>query len=106
MISEFKYINATAASTNTIFTASGTALGQGSFTLERLLICNTDSTDITVRVSLEDGSNTIHILYDTVIPIGVTLDVLDGIPLVYDSFNLVKIITGSGHTADVIANRF
>ena len=106
MISEFKYINATAASTNTIFFASGTALGEASSTIERLLICNTDSTNITVRVSLEDGSNVTHLLYDTVIPVGVTLDVLDGIPLVYDSFNLVKIITGSGHTADVIANRF
>ena len=48
-------------------------------TIERLLICNTDSTDITVDLWLDDGTNEFMMLDGTTIPVGVTLDFLNGI---------------------------
>ena len=110
-VSEFKYISVGGGATETLFTASidpATAdprLQINSTTLERVLICNTDSEDITIRLQLDDGTDTYHILKGITVPLGTTLDVLNGIPFVYDSRYSVKIITGSGLTCDVLASK-
>tara|TARA_Y100000004_G_scaffold162312_1_gene190954 strand:- start:624 stop:965 length:342 start_codon:yes stop_codon:yes gene_type:complete len=110
-VSEFKYVSVGEGATETLFAATinpateDPGLQINSSTLERVLICNTDSEDIGVRLVLDDGTNTYHILKSITIPLGTTLDVLNGIPFVYDSRYSVKIITGSGHTCDVLASK-
>tara|TARA_R110002073_G_scaffold54222_3_gene139677 strand:- start:3994 stop:4386 length:393 start_codon:yes stop_codon:yes gene_type:complete len=54
--------------------------------LSRLLICNTDNTDITVLLYLKDSSNvTTHLLQGTLIPTSCTLDFNNGIPVEFNS---------------------
>jgi hypothetical protein len=54
--------------------------------LSRLLICNTDNTDITVLLYLKDSSDVItHLLYSTLIPVKCTLDFNNGIPVEFNS---------------------
>ena len=77
------------------------------FTIERLLICNTDSTDITVSLYLDDGSDQFYLLKVTTIPTAVTLDFLNGIPFQYQSSYAVKLVLGdAAYTADIIFNQY
>jgi|TARA_R110002020_G_scaffold181483_2_gene376526 hypothetical protein len=77
------------------------------YTIERLLICNTDTTAVTVSLYLDDGAGeTIYLLKNTNIPIGVTLDFLNGIPLSYESkYNLAIVLGDAAFTADVMFNQ-
>mgnify|MGYP003148920600 CR=1 FL=1 len=75
-------------------------------TIERLLICNTDSTDIEVSVYLEDASTDFYIIRNTIIPVGTSLDVLHGIPFQYQESYGVKLVLGNAaYTADIIFNQ-
>ena len=110
-ISEFKYISVGGGSTEILFAATidpateDPGLQINSSTLERVLICNTDTEDINIRLLLDDGTNTYHILRGVIIPVSTTLDVLNGIPFVYDSRYSVKITTSGGHVCDVLASK-
>ena len=110
-VSEFKYVSVAAASTETLFeksvdpAVSDPDLQLQSSILERVLICNTDTEDITVALKLDDGTDTFHILRTVTIPLGTTLDVLNGIPFVYDPRFRIQITTGTGHTCDVLASK-
>lgn len=54
--------------------------------LSRLLICNTDNTDITVLLYLKDSSDVItHLLHSTLVPVKCTLDFNNGIPVEFNS---------------------
>ena len=77
------------------------------YTVERLLICNTDSTDITVSLYLDDGSDQFYLLKTTTIPVGVTLDFLNGVPLQYQASYGLKLALGdAAYTADIIFNQY
>ena len=108
-ISEFKYVSVGAASTEVLFFESvqntDPDLQINSSTLERVLICNTDSEDIKIHLSLYDGTSTFYIIRDVTIPQSTTLDVLNGVPFVYDSRFRVSLTTGTGHICDVLASK-
>ncbi len=71
--------------------------------LDRLFICNTDNTDITVLLYLKDSSDVItHLLYSTLIPTSCTLDFNNGIPVEFDSDMKLCIKLGdAGYVAEV-----
>ena len=71
-----------------------------------LLICNTDTTAITVSLWLEtSGAATKYILKSVEIESGYTLDVFDGIPFIYDDNYKLNISLGhSDYVAEVIMN--
>ena len=72
--------------------------------LKRLFICNTDNTDITVNLWLDDETNEFYLLKGLTIKQGTTLDFNDGIPFDLDTVNNLKLNLGdAGHTADVTA---
>ena len=76
-----------------------------SFTIERLLICNTDNEDITVNLYLDNDVNTYYLLYNTTIPAGTTLDFLNGVPMVYDSTYSLKFVHAAGtYRANIVTN--
>ena len=76
------------------------------YVVERLLICNTDTTDIKVNLWLDDGAgNTPYILKEIIIPIGATLDFLNGIPFSFKASHRLSLqLTDAAYTADVICN--
>jgi hypothetical protein len=77
------------------------------YTVDRLLICNTDSTNITATVRLNDGTDTFQIAHNVTIPIGITLDVFRGIPFQYEKSYALEVILGNaGYTADIIFNQY
>ena len=108
-ISDFKYVSvgegATVILFDTVLGDTDPELQIQSSTLERVLICNTDSEDITVDLTVNDGTDTFYILKSTSIPQSTTLDVLDGVPFIYDSRFRVSITTGSGNICDVLASK-
>ena len=59
--------------------------------LKRLFICNTDSTDITVNLWLDDEINEYYLLKGLTIKQGTTLDFNDGIPFDLDTVNNLKL---------------
>tara|TARA_R100000234_G_scaffold96682_1_gene64991 strand:- start:241 stop:615 length:375 start_codon:yes stop_codon:yes gene_type:complete len=70
--------------------------------LKRLFICNTDSTDITVNLWLDDEINEYYLLKGLTIKQGTTLDFNDGIPYIFDNRYSLKLNLGdAGHTADI-----
>ena len=75
-------------------------------TIDRLLICNTDTTAVTVSLYLDNGAGTTYkLLHLTSIPVGVTLDFLNGVPITYGSKYKLDIVLGNAaYTADVICN--
>jgi hypothetical protein len=77
------------------------------YTIERLLICNTDTEDITVNLYLDDGSEDFYLLKATSVPQAMTLDFLNGIPFHYRASYALKLsIAASGTpTADIIFNQ-
>ena len=108
-ISDFTYASVGEGATVTLFNndsgSTDPELQIQSSTLERVLICNTDSEDITVDLAVTDGTDTFYILKSTSIPQNTTLDVLDGVPFIYDSRFRVYIVTGSGNICDVLASK-
>tara|TARA_R100000655_G_scaffold6472_1_gene18482 strand:- start:3598 stop:3939 length:342 start_codon:yes stop_codon:yes gene_type:complete len=110
-VSEFKYVSVGEGATEALFTASidpasaDPKLQIYSSTLERVLICNTDNEDITITLTITDGTNSFNILQGCTIPTSTTLDVLNGVPFVYDARYRVNITTGAGHTCDVLASK-
>ena len=72
----------------------------------RLLICNTDTTAITVNLFLTNaGGDTYYILKGIEIESGYTLDVFEGEPFVYDdTFRLVFTLGTTDYAADIIMN--
>ena len=90
-VSEFKYISLGGGARETLFTASidpATAdprLQINSSTLERVLICNTDSEDITIRLQLDDGTDTYPALGTR--NTGETVGFLGGFDLLLNKYN-------------------
>jgi hypothetical protein len=110
-VSEFKYVSVAAGTTETLFNASinpATADPEVqiySSTLERVLICNTDNEDIAITLTITDGTDSFNILQGCVIPTSTTLDVLNGVPFIYDARYRINITTAAGHTCDVLASK-
>jgi hypothetical protein len=103
MIFNHKNVSGTGTQTLSAATADSTQV----YTVERLLICNTDTTDITVTVNLNDGSDTFALLSDTTIPVGVTLDMFHGLPFQYERSYAFEVILGdAAYTADIIFNQY
>ena len=70
--------------------------------LKRLFICNTDSTDITVNLWLDDETDEFYLLKTLTIKQGTTLDFNDGIPYMFNNRYSLKLNLGdAGHTADI-----
>jgi hypothetical protein len=103
MIFNHKRISGTAVQTLSAAVASSVNVN----TIERLLICNTDTTDIVVTVYLDNGSGGVYnLLYNSTIPVGTSLDVLHGIPFQYEESYAVKLeLDDAAYTADVIFNQ-
>ena len=103
----FKYITITSSGGDEKTLSTALADSTKVNTVDRLLICNTDNTDITVNLWLDDGSDEFYMLKTTTIPVGVTLDFLDGIPFQYQaSYGVLLSLGGVGYTADVIFNQY
>ena len=107
MIFNHKRITSSGTATQTLSSAEH-ASSQKVFTVERLLVCNTDNTDITVNLWLYTGSAIDgYILQGTTVPVGTTLDVFQGIPFSYAASNALLLSLGdAGYTADIIFNRY
>tara|TARA_R110001583_G_scaffold109576_2_gene258378 strand:- start:152 stop:475 length:324 start_codon:yes stop_codon:yes gene_type:complete len=107
MIFNHQRITSAGTDTKTLSTAEHGS-SEKLFTVERLLVSNTDSTDVTVNLWLYDGSAIVgYILKATTVPVGTTLDVFDGVPFSYPANNSLLLNLGdAGHTADVIFNRY
>jgi hypothetical protein len=75
------------------------------YIVERLLICNIDTEDITVDLWLDDGSDQYYLL--RTVPQKMTLDFLNGTPFKYEASYGLKIrLAASGTpTADIIFNQ-
>ena len=104
---EFKYANLTDAGDTTLKAQSETATGRSFVRVDKILICNTDSTEVEVDLYLYDASispNTVKILDGAVLSKKQTLDVFEGTPFEYDAAYDLKAGVGSGHTADIICN--
>jgi hypothetical protein len=99
----FKYVSLSGTGTETL---SALKTKNHSKKVTRLLICNTDTTAITVSLWLEtSGAATKYILKSVEIESGYTLDVFDGIPFIYDDNYKLNISLGhSDYVADVIMN--
>ena len=55
------------------------------YTVERLMVCNVDTSPSAIDLYLYDGSTTYYILDGVDIPAGQTLDVFNGIPFKYEA---------------------
>ena len=103
---EFIYKNLTDAGV-TIKAQSEEAMGRDFNRINKLLICNTDTTEIEIDIFLYDASitpNTVKILDGVILSKKQTLDVFEGTPFEYDAAYDLKADAGSGHTADIICN--
>ena len=100
----FKYLNVNGTTAEQILSAT-TSDGRTK-TVFKLLICNTDTTAITVNLYLKNaGGDTYYILKTIEIDIGYTLDVFEGKPFVYDdAFKLTFTLGHTDYTADIIMN--
>lgn len=104
---EFNYRSITSSGNTPVVIADSVADSTDSFSIERLLICNTDSTAITASVYLNDGVTDYYLLKNITIPVGATLDFLNGIPFTYQANNRVYVVLGdAGYTADIIFNHY
>ena len=104
----FNHTRITSSGTATQTLSSAIADSEKIYTVERLLVCNTDTTDITVNLWLYTGSAIDgYILKGTTVPLGTTLDVFQGIPFSYAATNNLLLSLGdAGYTADIIFNRY
>jgi len=100
----FKYLNVNATTAAQVL--SGNTDDGKTKKIFRLLICNTDTTAITVNLYLTNpGGDTYYILKNIEIASGYTLDVFEGEPFVYDdAFRLVYANGHTDYTADIIMN--
>jgi len=100
----FKYLNVSGTTVSQIL-STNTDDGKTK-KIFRLLICNTDTTAITVNLFLQNaGGDTYYILKTIEIESGYTLDVFEGEPFVYDdTFRLVFTLGHTDYAADIIMN--
>ncbi len=101
----YNYINVSGTGVQALRAASTNT--SESHTVERLLICNTDTTDIAVNLYLQKDADIHYLLKSCSIPVGVTLDFLNGIPFTYNAdyvFNFS--LTDAAYTADIIFNGY
>ena len=103
---DFKYINISSTGTTEQVLSAAVADSDDVYVIERLLICNTDTTVIKVNLWLDDGSGSApYILKAVEIPVEATLDFLNGIPFNFKaSHKLALNLTDNAYTADVICN--
>ena len=67
-----------------------------------ITVANVHTAQITVEVYINDGSNDIHIVKDAPIPVGGSLQVLDGgAKVVVQSSDALKVISDTASSADV-----
>ena len=103
----FNHQSITSSGTDTITLVAAVSNSVKESTIERLLVCNTDSTDITLNLWLDDGSDQYYLAKLVSIPQAQTLDFLNGIPFRYQESYAIKASLGSaGHTADIIFNQY
>ena len=100
----FKYLNVSATTAEQVLSVA-TSDGKTKKVF-RLLICNTDTTAITVNLYLKNaGADTYYILKSIEIESGYTLDVFEGEPFVYDdAFKLIFTLGHTDYAADIIMN--
>tara|TARA_R110002020_G_scaffold222634_1_gene431542 strand:+ start:26 stop:343 length:318 start_codon:yes stop_codon:yes gene_type:complete len=102
----FNHITITSSGTDEKTLSAAVAESGKINTIERLLICNTDSTDITVNLWLDDGSNEFELLHLVTVPQGMTLDFLNGVPFQYaEKYGVLLNLGDAGFTADIIFNQ-
>ena len=102
----FTYITITSSGTAEKTLSTALAGSTKVNTVDRLLICNTDTTDITVNLWLDNGSAEFEILHLTTVPKGMTLDVLHGVPFSYDAtYGLLLNLGDAGYIADIVFNQ-
>ena len=101
---EFKYLNVSGTGIQTL--SAAVTDSDDVYVVERLLICNTDTTAISVDLWLDDGAgNAPYILDGVEIPVGVTLDFLNGIPFSFKASHRLSLqLTDAAYEADVICN--
>lgn len=103
----FNHQNITSSGDSTLVLSAAIAHSEKEFTVERLLVCNTDSTDITFNLWLDDNADQYYLAKAVTIPQNQTLDFLNGIPFRYQaSYGLKMSLGAAGDTADVIFNQF
>ena len=67
-----------------------------------ITVANVHTAQITVEVYINDGSNDIHIVKDAPIPVGSTLQILDGgAKIVLESGDALKVKSSVNSSADV-----
>tara|TARA_R100000900_G_C3235305_1_gene143993 strand:- start:39 stop:356 length:318 start_codon:yes stop_codon:yes gene_type:complete len=99
----FRYLNVSATTDEQVLSAA-TSDGKTKKVF-RLLICNTDTTAITVNLYLKNNGDTYYILKSVEIEAGYTLDVFEGEPFVYDdAFKLAFTLGHTDYVADIIMN--
>jgi len=103
----FNHVSITSSGTAVQTLSAAVAGSERVYTIERLFICNTDSSDITVNLYLDDGTDQFFLLKGVTIPTNQTLDFLNGVPYSYQASYAIKLTLGdANYTADIIFNQF